>query len=471
MAHDTKVAVYFKIQALREVALGLKPHVTHAASPLLLWDIARQVIDRLIENVEALNASDPAEQKLIERYGNIADDLHYNLLRFLEASQASRTPSVIISPLQAMITNQAPNAEVIVWYNWIPSNYSAYPFFGPSLRKVIEDVFDDPSHPIFQQMPPFLAIMSIPAAERDNILLHSALGHEMGHILAAHFQDVNGYKVYHPVALDDGQLRAIARNIAITSNPAGGTPPGWSLFENEVYNSIKAQSLKVLGSWLSELLADAYAVFLLGPSPLLSLHDLVGPQVASDTHPPSSLRYPLMLKCLQLSGFRNVGKPTMAWLDERLLAIENSHPVPPTVPNPIHQVVETCLNSHLNAIAQYVMYPASRGARAADHYSFATWEKTIGTSADFSKSLLVERLLNYVIPDCYQPPGQEQQVADLASILLSGWAVYYGNWNAFCAGLGLQTLPEQYVARQKLFNLLLKAIESSFLQVQWRKHT
>jgi hypothetical protein len=320
-------------------------------------------------------------------------------------------------------------------------------------------------------MPSFLAIMSIPAAERDNILLHSALGHEMGHILAAHFHDVNGYVTHAAVALDEGQLRTIAKTIAVAANPAGGATPDWGLFENEVYNSIKAQSLKVLGSWLSELLADAYAVFLLGPSSLLSLHDLAGPQVASDTHPPTTLRYPLMLECLRLSGFRNVGNPTLAWLDERLLAIESSHPVPPIVPNQIHGVVEACLSSHLDGIAQYVMHPAAHGATAAIPYSFTEWEKTLRTSPMGSSSLLVERLLNYVIPDCYKPTGQEEeQVADLASILLSGWAVYYGNWDMFCAGLGKQTLSEQYVARQKLFNLLLKAIESSYLQVQWRKY-
>jgi hypothetical protein len=463
------VAVFFKLQALSEITLGLRPHVAHAASPLLLWDILRQSIDRLIANVEALNPSDTKEQKLIERYGSIADVLHI-LLRYLEASQASRTPSVIISPLQAMITDQAPNAEVVVWYDWTPSNYSAHPSLGNGLRKLLEEVFDDPDDPVVQQIPPVLAIMSIPAAERDNILFHSALGHEMGHILATHFQDVDGYVAHAAVNLDESQLHTVAKNITGAANPAGGTAASLDLFENQVYSTIKAQSLKVLGSWLSELLADAYAVFLLGPSPLLSLHDLVGPQVASDTHPPISLRYPLMLECLRLSGFRNNNNPTLSWLGERLSAIEGSLSMPTTVPE-IHQVVSACLARHIAGIANYVMVPATHRATSTSPYSYSMWERTLINGEDGCSSLLIERLLNYVIPDCFQNAGQEQEVADLASILLSGWAVYYGEWEKFCNGLSLYTMKEQYIARQKLFNLLLKAVESSHLQVQWRKYS
>lgn len=470
MAHDIKVAVYFKLQSLREIVLGLKSHVAHAASPLLLWDITRQIIDRLIENVDDLSASEAAEQRLIVSYGHIADVIHCNFLRFLEASQASRTPSVIISPLQEMISNQAPHAEVIVWHDWLPSNYSAYPSFAPYLRNMIEEVFDDHTHPIFQQIPSFIAIMSIPAAERDNILLHSALGHEIGHILAVHFKDAQFLNTYGSVSLDEAQLRSIATKKAATDNPAAGATPEWNLFEDNIYNMIKAQSLKVLSSWLAELLADAYAIFLLGPSPLLSLHDLDGMHAASDTHPPSSLRYILMLKCLQLSGFQNSGNSTMGWLDERLSVIEKSPPMNPTDPDQIHLVVETCLKSHLDGIAKHVMHPEVRGDTKAVPYSFAEWAKSIVTNDHCPKVLLVERLLNYVIPNSYDLPEQGEQVADLASILLAGWAVYYGNWDAFCAGLGLHSLPEQYVARQKLFNLLIKAVESSYLQFQWRKN-
>lgn len=474
MSVSAKAINFFKLRSLYDLLLTLHPHASHSESSLLLWDIVRETVECLIARLESLDSANIVEADLIKRYGEIGDNLHF-YLSFLEAGEANRIPSVMISPLQAMIRELAADAKVVVWCGWLPSNYSAGPNLGSRLRMLVTEVFDDAAHPTVGKIPSVLAVLSFPAAERDNMLLHSALGHELGHVLSVYNADIKVYTDSVPVTLDEEALRSIAKQIQ-----EDGPDPGLNanLFVQSTYDALKTEATRILSNWLSELLADAYSVYLLGPAPLLSLDYLAGIQGPSLTHPPSHLRFSIMLKCLDLSGFRKANDSELAWLTKKLTDIETVCSLNPQFDRPSSEIVYRCLKTHLDTISTYIMcgiLPATPGKPdmepiSRQPYRYEDWRATyLAVNSDTgTKSCLVDRMLNYVIPDCIDVPGRER-MATLPSILNAGWAVFYGHWERFCKGLGATDLRQQHEARQKLFNLLLKGVEAVDLKRRWKR--
>lgn len=474
MPINLKLSAYFKLKSLHDLVLSLRPHALHSASSRLLWDVVCETTEHLIETLGGLDSANILEAALIQRYGEIGDNLHF-YLSFLEAGEASRIPSVMISPLQSMIYREAPGAKVVVWSSWLPSNYSSGPTISARLRSLVIEVFGDPAHRVVKKLPDVLAVLSFPAAERDNVLLHSALGHELGHVLLVDNNDIDGYIAYalakkQPAKLNDKEIEAEAEQAANGSTKKG--PPGGTLnlFMQKQYERLRASAMLTLSKWLMELIADAYAVYFLGPAPVLSLDYLAGMPAASQTHPPGYLRFKVMLECLNLSDFRKRDDPELDWLVRRLDEIEGACKTEPTFATPEFRLAFSLLKDHINLLARYVMgEPKGVDKSLASPYTYQDWAKLYTTepSTFGTANSLVSRALNYVIPDLVDVGTPH--TADLPSILNSGWAIFYKHWDDFCKGLDAVDLAGQYRARQKLFNLLLKAVESADLQQRWER--
>lgn len=470
MPVEPKSITFFKLRSLYDLVLGLHPHASHSASSLLLWDILKETIECLMARLEPLDSRNTTEVDLIRRYGEIGDNLH-SYLGFLEAGEANRIPSVIVSPLQDMMGSQAPDPQVVVWCSWLPSNYSVPPTLGMHLKKTVSDVFDDPKHRVVRQVPEVLAAVSFPAAERDNVLLHSALGHELGHVLVAYKHDIDKYQKKSKVRLEERYLIEASKMSDSTDDAAESGSGSLPLTDQTKYELLSGVALRVTINWLNELLSDAYSVYFLGPAPVLSLHYLRGINGPSVTHPPGCLRFPLMLECLRRSGFREASDPDLGWLAPRIAEIESACPDDPGYTDPVYRTVFSCLKSHQSSIAKYIMrLGRSRGAGTRKKaYTYSDWCSLYSAQPTSSgtRNALVDRILNYVIPDTIESDGNGAELANLPSILNSGWAVFYGYWDQFCSGLEASDLTGQHMARQKLFNLLLKAIEAVDLKRRW----
>jgi len=467
MAIDDKDRTFFKLKSLHQLVLSLRRHCSHSASSLLLWGIVDQSVRRLIRDVERLDASTVAGADLVRRLAERGDNLHL-YLGFLEAGEANRIPNALVSPLHAIMQPLAPGSRVVVWCGWIPGNYSAEPKVGECLKRTVEDVFRRRTHHVARAVPDVLAVLSFPAAERDNVLLHSALGHELGHVLLVHNKDVDKYPGRTDLKLDEQALRAAAERIdAETGAISADAKVSGNIFSERMYRQVSAFAAKTLARWRDELFADAYSVYLLGPAPVLALYDLAGLPGPSPTHPPGYLRFLVMLECLRLSGFAREDDNELGWLAPKLAEIRKACDAPPGPSNPVFPIIEECVSQHTCRIADYVM-GASRDASAAP-YTYADWARCYAPTqlASGTRNCLVDRLLNYVIPDCNEAADGHALPASLASILNSGWALFYGHWDSFCKGLGAASLQGKHRARQRLFNLLLKGIESSDLSQRW----
>lgn len=140
--------------------------------------------------------------------------------------------------------------------------------------------------------------LQFPTAEKDNVLLHANLCHEVGHELVSPFRWADPFLSVLP---GDEAIRALAKHIEPHDRYAG-------LSESEqrtVLANLVTRSgdhywdSGVLANWLGELLADAVALCVLGPAAAFATAELLGLRLGlhrdrfGRTHPRWALRIEL----------------------------------------------------------------------------------------------------------------------------------------------------------------------------------
>ena len=237
MAFPAHVADLFtqtrlRLRALRDTARRLGPGSRHSASARFLLNLCNEALSGLSQRLQTEPGDDPEDvQRKVKGVKQCADLIHL-LLAFATEPAAGRVPQAMAAPLEDLVNRLASplvqRTRVLIYYDWRPSNYSFRRDFPKRLREVLlqalcEDVRIPPAKwpDAVQAVPDVFAVLSLPAAEERHALLHSALGHEVGHALAER-------QSLEPPALEPYELQRIA------------------------------------GNWQQELLADAWGVFLLG---------------------------------------------------------------------------------------------------------------------------------------------------------------------------------------------------------------
>jgi len=440
---------HFKLCALRDTARALWPRAAKLPSVRLLWQIVATTTDEMLLQLETRDKT-PEAEALATAYADHADFFHL-VLRFVEASEATRVPQALVGPLERLVQVRKPGARLVVWYDWKPSNYSFHTGVAANLSVAVEYVFGDVPGTKGPDVPPLLGVLSFPAAERDNVLMHAALAHEVGHALMEAEREANR-PVPH-IAVDESRCRELApMTFAPRALPAD--------LSQAIADALKRRATEVLKYWQEELLADAWAVHLLGPAALLALQAL-GAQRPSEDHPPTVLRADLMRGCLRRGGFEQAASEC-AWLGNAFAAagLEAAGTKVGPADQAEFQLAWEALRVGLNQIEEFV-FPRDG---QANWYTAEQWGLRCGPSR---LGRLITRLVHYVPPD--RVGDQPGDYADLATILNAGWAVYLDDhhWGEFCAGLGDDALAAQHQARRKLHRLVLKAIESFYVASMW----
>lgn len=426
-AADLITQTKLRLRALRDTARRLRPGSRHSISARFLLNLCGTALSGLFQRLNTRPDDDLADvERNVKAVKQCADFIHL-LLGFATEPSVGRVPQAMAAPLQRLAAGLAERNRVLIYYDWRPSNYSFRREFPERLQNVLlQALVEDVDAPecewpeAVKAVPPVFAVLSLPAAEQDHVLLHSALGHEVGHALAERLTP---------------------------------DPPGLAPYELN----------RIAWNWQQELLADAWGVFLLGPAPLLSLIDLASQHAASETHPCSYLRFTVMADCLRKSGFLDISHPPedLQWLALHIdRALEKAKLSQPRNGDDPHFAEAHCyLSAQRTVIVDFVF--SHPGA-----YQRSTWDDEVALGS--GRHPLVSRILHCAPPDRIDPPGQEPR---LGSILNAGWAVRKDpqTWQAFSFQFDLHDSEREYRSLKRLNQLLLKAIEITSIERAWRE--
>lgn len=432
--------LFFRLKALADAIEIIRSKREYSPSAYRLWKTIKDSTSEMLDKISELPIDSVQAERVASRYLECGDYFHW-LLGFIAASKAGQVPEAMIIPLEGIIRKYVSKAEIIVAYDWIPSNYSFVRRLPDILRAKLTVIFESQQHHVVESIPTVLAIIAFPAAERENVLLHGALGHEVGHALSETFHSVNTCGEF--CKLED-ELQRLTRGEDI------------DMFQMHL---LRARTTRILADWLDELISDAWATWLMQLAPLFALHALDPIQKASEDHPPGFLRFRLMIDCLKNMGFMEIAKNN-GWLNKAFneIKLDSNHSEITPEDSLAYQIVFSTLKKTLNKIVNHV----TKMAKDANP-EYKDTSKFVKNWSDIQK-YLIKRILNYIPPDCIGGVlGDELVPADLNYIINAGWAVYFGYWDKFCKGLSADDLITQYEARKKMNRLLLKGIELSSL--------
>jgi len=442
-ADELRKKTYFRLRALQGAVQELGPRVRWATSARFLWNLLRSSAVGLKQQLVAADSNAASFSQVVQSIDSTTDVLH-SLLWCVETGSAERVPQPIVSALEHLVSQLVPESRVLVCYDWSPSNYGYLREFLGDLTNnirtaVLSDSVEEPVRRAADHLPEFFPVIFLPAAERDNVLLHAALAHEIGHGLVE--------KLGLPAIQVPPEL---ASTILTLSAPEWG-----DLYE-------------LHGRWLRELVADAWAVCLLGPAPLMSLEMLAPTFGPERTHPSSNLRFRVMQQCLRATGFISDETPVtdMEWIAAKTTsAIELSASAVGNPNLPHCASARTWMEQYIDHIAAFVHGKASDLVYTAQRWEDECDTREGGTAR---RHQLVRRLLYAAPADVIEINGAEIP-ANLPAIVNAGWTVYADPqlWHSFVESFGEAGLDAEYKANRKLQRLVLKAIDSVNIQHKW----
>lgn len=185
-------------------------------------------------------------------------------LRYLEAASSRRIPPALIPPLERLMKRLVPDSEVLMRMQW-SYNYTIFEILRP-YREALEQLLEpDEISAIFEKSPTHLYVVSFPAAEHLNILLHTILAHEAGHRIAERFLAAED-----PRAVLASIESRVSDAIWFDSQINTYVPDDALAIKQRIY----AQILRVRRRGLEELISDFVGYYLFGPAFLFSVQQL-----------------------------------------------------------------------------------------------------------------------------------------------------------------------------------------------------
>lgn len=179
------------------------------------------------------------------------------------------------------------------YYNFGNYNYSIFDL-GASYKRFLSELLDDQDMAqLFGDPPKKFLIVSFPAIEKDNLLLHSVFAHEVGHQMADKY--LSG----------EDTTNLTTRIMEIIEGEKKNFPDLDKIFgekEDPLFKTqYRQQILKIIydlrNGFLHELLSDIAAVHLLGPAGLISMAQFASVENIDripppwDFHPPWRYRF------------------------------------------------------------------------------------------------------------------------------------------------------------------------------------
>jgi hypothetical protein len=232
------------------------------------------------------------------------------VLEWLDHAHTAQTPRAYVNILTEISENMLDGAAILV----TPTAESNYRISDevPRLEKLTNALSESAQELVLAGLPDALYRIRFPRIERENILNHALFGHEFGHPIADEFfEDLEAKSEYQE------RLKNAQNEIAKEPEIAGQLAQLPDDTDRARLMSEIAETLSQIHKRaLVELMSDAVAVYLFGPSAIFSAMDFFIRESLDEIpefdeyYPPTRFRWRVMLEILesegQLEGLRSL---------------------------------------------------------------------------------------------------------------------------------------------------------------------
>ncbi len=376
-------------------------------------------------------------------------------LQYIETANSARVPASLIGPVGTLVNSIVPNARVLLCAQW-DYNYTVFDV-AALYREMLSRLIGKPSlDKIIGKTTKFF-IVAVPAVEELNILLHSLLGHEIGHEIATRYLGKEDQKALM------ASIWAWVGNLTWLHPDINALPADLLL---DTRRAAFDKLLKARNRALEELISDLVAYALFGISAVFAMQDMAAtdnldalPEEQYDFYPPWRLR--LRTLFAELSRDKT---------NVELLAAESEDPndqIKTSARERLEELKKTVADSSdWTAInSDELMKRAYRGLAGTPRCAGAFVRRELVTSRFSPKILseevavLIDRITLGIPPD----ENKNGSVPDFRSAIAAGWFYHIGR------------LPLPYTVDRQwesgddetLNRLVLKAVESIVLRNQF----
>jgi hypothetical protein len=448
-----------KIETAQERAHAVSAEVARAQNRVYTSPGSRRVLDFVRDAAVRISGKLDSEKGIVadsllsaaeletrrHRVTRLIPFLHV-LLGFVEGSDVHRSPGQLIPTLRRYTQSVLPNSEIVI-SSKPELNYSIRDIAGP-LKKLFEGT---PVETSCALLPDQLFIVSIPAVESGQVLIHAVLAHELGHAL--YDKQELARTILPKIKLNEDLVRKLAKLMYERQRTQGSPTP-----ELRLRKQITEEITQRVNGWVKELCLDAIGMRLFGPALFFAaVHLFVSfahIDASSDTHPSPRLRIKLMSRMLKQNYAVDTWHKDLQSLMADWDAISTGEI--PSAGAYDQLALETLTDSVLDLIIE-----ASKvGTLAASNYTHSRFVADVAN--------LVPFFLNHIPPgelgacDCGIP-------VDLASVINAGWYVYLCNFEKFRKNLHPNDRQTRFSATEKLHGLVLKALEISGIRNAWEE--
>jgi hypothetical protein len=404
--------------------LKQKQYPTPGSSALLkaVESILKEIPPKLDAYDERFAAVQGKSRRSHGHLSQLLSSLHELMFIINETSRA-KTPAALISSLRSTVRAQTgTRVELLIRPDSQGIRY-AYEDLGKWIRQVLRetgDFVDAPDEGFPASLADGVVVLSYPAAERNNVILHGIFLHEIGHHITERA----------------GVLQRITGAF-----PMEQWPTEW-------------------GNWIWEFAADLAAIRLAGPAYLFGIYQsMLATEVldlASDTHPPPWLRVRLMIDELREARFFEEGC------------------APPAVLAQIEKWKEDLSAAEALSRAEFLENPSTGEFFAKIEEVLPHVAADVRTAMPDAFTADMYRCecpklgaqLRQLMPlnEWYDPDTDSWPIASFAGILNTGWNFVIGELDGLYAEVNVDNRAEQEQLRRRVFDLIAKSVEFAQLR-------
>jgi hypothetical protein len=461
LIHTIKEAGYYNISRFEEIRVKDYPFLASNEFIEAMIRIHKELLHKIdLLEQDIFTTKNEFEEQIIEvqRFGQMFSELH-SLLQILEMGGRQYIPGFIARLIGDILNILNPKAKFIFLPDY-EYNYAYLELIGP-VKVALQDAVSDIEKSLaFTEK---LAIFWFPLAHKDNMLLNSLLGHELGHFVNEERQIVD--KLITKILIPPAEIEEIAKEWLRTK--LRGEKKEIKLDDYFGIETAKAQVKRdvvlKISEQLKELVSDAVAFYIFGPVFLISQNNYLT-SLSNLEHKPKGYPSARMRLEFLVDLFDSIGYTAMLESQKK-----SENPTHREVSKKFEEVVEaikgimkkqTIVNEDKEeALVYESIYRLKKDLWIEVHNAIKGQEFTAEIFADE-----VFKLTDVI--DSFVPPAEIELEcpANPLSILNAGMLYELTSMERMHEELNDKTIEERLSTRHKLHKLIMKAGELSQIQ-------